>query len=105
MEPGPPVRALIARPSADAACRTVVLPAALEDEQLAEQVVLARGDQLHADLADHAQRGGVPGKRGRLHRGDAGLRERPVDARAGGLAGEPVAARALLDAVADLGDA
>lgn len=67
--------------------------------------MVAGRDLLHADAADHAERGEVPLEGRRLHGGDAGLAERPLDARAGGLDGEAVLAMRVLDRVADLGDA
>ena len=59
--------------------------------------MLARIDLDHADLADDAERGVVPGERRRVDRGDAVLGECPVDARAGGFGREALAARGLLD--------
>src|SRR5665647_3736528 len=79
-------------------------PFPLEYEELAERIVVARPDVDHTEPPDHAERGEVPRERRRLDRGDAGLCERPVDARARRLDGKSIVPRRFLDRVRDLGD-
>src|ERR1017187_2949741 len=55
--------------------------AALENDHLAHRFVIALAHADHADVRDDSQRSMMPRERGRLHRPDTGLAERPVDAR------------------------
>lgn len=79
--------------------------AALEDPDLAEEVVVACAGAHHAGLGDDAEGGVVPGEGDGSDRADTGLGEGPVDGGAGGLGGVAEALRVGLDAVAYLGHA